>query len=411
MLRKLLLRLMERRYYWRNVGFSQLAELYANRMLRLMAVNMFSGIMGIFMYQLGYELWHILLFFTIYFAVRMLATLPSAFLIARIGPKHATLVSNILYIPGLVSMTQLQGSGLGALVVYLLIVPFAVSLYNVAYHVGFSKVKHSVHAGKELSFMYISEKAGAALSPIIGGLVAFWFGPEATLWAASVIFLLSSAPLFLSPEAVMTKQQITFRGFNWRDTWRQLLSAVAVGVDQLVSGGVWALFVGVAIFGTTSDIVYAEVGGLISLSVAASIIFSRLYGALVDRNRGGLLLKSSVVADSSLHVARALLQTPLAVVMVNILNEAATVGYALPYTKGEYDMADNLPGYRIVYISMMDMAICFGATLFGGIVTLLCYGMPGVEGMQTGFLVAAVLVLGVMVHNFPALRRRSIFSR
>jgi len=405
MIRKFLRHLLERNHYWRTVGFSELAELYANRLLRLMAVNLVSGVVGIFMYQLGYEVWFILAFFAAYFAVRGVLAVPAAYFIGRIGPKQATLVSNFLYIPALLALTQLEGLGVYALAVFGILQGFAVTLYSISYHVSFSKAKHPDHAGKEISFMYMVEKLGTGLSPLFGGFIAYLFGPEATMVVAMVVFIISAGPLFLTPEPIMIHQKIIFRGFNWRGTWRNLTSAAAIGVDQISSAAMWSLFVAIAIFGTTSNIVYAQIGGLMSIAFLASLAFSRLYGLMIDRRRGNVLLRASVVGDFFLDLARPFASTPLGVILINVSNEAITSGYSMPYLKGQYDMADSLPGYRIVYTSLMEAALCLGAALFGTAAACIVAGVGDVRGMQVSYIVAAICVLPILIHGFPALRR------
>lgn len=397
--------MLERRYHWRTVGFSELAELYANRLLRLMAVNMVSGVVSIYMYQLGYPVWFIFAFFSLYFLARAVLSIPAAYFIARVGPKHGSLVSNFLGVPALLALTQLESLGLIALAIFGVFQALGVSLYVISYHVNFSKVKHSDHAGKELGFMYILEKTGTGLSPLIGGFIAFLFGPEATMAAACVLFVVSAGPLFLTPEPVMTRQHITFRGFNWRGTWRNLVSASAIGVDQLSSMATWSLFIAIAIFGTTSNVVYAQIGGVMSIAFIASLVFSRLYGSLIDHRNGGKLLKYSVIGNSLLHIARPFAATPLSVVLINVANEAVTSGYSMPYLKGQYDMADNLSGYRIVYMTLIEVALCLGATLFGAFVVLLVLLSDDVRGMQLSYVIAATAVLPILAHGFPALRR------
>lgn len=405
MIRKFIHHLLEQRYHWRTVGFSELAELYANRLLRLMAVNMVSGVVSIYMYQLGYPVWFIFAFFALYFLGRALMAFPAAYFIARVGPKHGSLVSNFLGIPALLALTQLEHLGWVALAIFGVMQGFAVSLYVISYHVSFSKVKHTDHAGKEIGFMYILEKIGTGLSPLLGGFIAYLFGPEATMAAACLLFVVSAGPLFLSPDPVMTKQHITFRGFNWRATRKNLVSVAAIGVDQLSSAATWSLYVAIAIFGTTSNVVYAQIGGLMSIAFLASLVFSRLYGVLIDRRKGGELLRVSVVADFLLDLARPFAASPLGVVLINVMNEAITSGYAMPYLKGQYDMADSLPGYRIVYMTLMEVALCLGATLFALVVVAIVIAAGDIRGMQLSYIIAAFAVLPIMIHGFPALRR------
>lgn len=410
MIKKLLHHFLERRHYWRLAGFAELAELYASRLLRLMAVNMVSGMTGVYLYQMGYPLIFIVAFFALYFAMRGIMTIPGAFLIARIGPKHAILLSNILYVPALISLTQLQTFGMPALCLFAFLQATSVAFYNVAYFVDFSKIKHNDHAGKEIGFMYIVEKIGAGLSPFIGGVVAYLFAPEMTMWAAAAVFVIGALPLLFTPEPVRTHQHITFRGFNWAATWRNLTSAMAVGVDQVSSAGIWVLYAALAIFGTTSNAVYAQVGALASIAFVASLAFSRLYGLIVDRHRGGDLLTASVIGDSVVHLMRPFITTPVGVVMVNVANEAVTTGYSMPYMKGEFDAVDDLPGYRIVYMALMDVALCLGATLFclAMVGVLLLVGSNEVKGLQIGYIMAAVAVLPMLAHGFTALKHRRL---
>ncbi|HEX8390230.1 MAG TPA: MFS transporter [Candidatus Saccharimonadales bacterium] len=409
MVQKILHRLLWQRHYWRTVGFSELAELYANRLLRLMAVNMVSGVVGIYMYQLDYPVWFIMVYFGLYFLARALWTMPAAYLIGRIGPKHSSFVSNVLAIPALIALTQLEHLGVAALIIYATMQTFCVTLYSIAHHVNFSKVKHQDHAGKELGFMYIVEKVGTGLSPLIGGVVAYMYGPQATMWAACIIFLVAAGPLFLSPEPIVTHQRVMFRGFNWRGTWRNLVSSAAIGIDSILSASTWSLYLAIAVFGTTSNVVYAQIGGLMTVAFVASLLFSRMYGLLIDRRRGRELLMVSVIGDAVLNLVRPFVNTPASAITVNVANEAITAGYTMPYLKGQYDMADNLPGYRIVYTALMEAAISLGAALIGFVVAGLVLMVGEVRGMQVGYIVAAVAVLPIMMHGFAALspRRRA----
>ena len=405
MIRKIINRLLEKRYFWRTVDFAEIAELYASRMLRTMAVSMVSVFVAIYLYQNGYRLSFIMVYFTGYFLLRALLVFPAAFTIAHIGPKHAAMISNILYVPALLVLSQLHEYGLIALAAFGLFQAASVSLYDVSHLVNFSKIRNVDHVGKELSFMYIFERVGTSLSPVIGGLVAFWFGPQATMLLAAVIFGTAALPLFFTPEPTRTRQKITFHGINWRAIRRGLLANAAIGADTAITGSVWSLYISIVIFGTTSNAVYAQVGAVLSVTVVAALVFSRLYGLLIDRRRGGDLLKVGVVADALTHFARPFVATPLGVVMTNVANEAATTGYSMPFAKGVFDQADNLPGYRIVYMSLMAIVAPLGAALMSLVVVGLGLFFSEVHSMQISFIVIAWVVLLIGTHRFPALQR------
>ncbi len=408
MLKKLIYRLLEKRHYWRYVDFSELAELYASRMLRLTAVSMVSVLVVIYLYQQGYSFVFIMLYCSAYLLIRGLLSMPAAWLVARIGPKHGTLVSNLLYVPGLALLAGLPQYGVPALLIFGLLQAASVTLYDIAYFVDFSKVKHDDHVGKELGFMNIVDRASTSLSPLIGGVIAFWFGPQATMWAAAALFAVAAAPLLFTPEPTKTHQKLLFRYYNWRDTWKGMMAQFAVGIDFGASASLWSLYVAIAIFGTASNLVYAQIGALASVTIIASLVFSRMFGALIDRKKGGQLLKYSVWSNAILHVLRPFVGTPAGVGLVNVANQAVTNGYNMPFVRGMFDVADNVPGYRIVYLSYMELFFALGSSVFFLVVGLLALYFPEVISMQVGFVLAGLGSLGVLGHSFPALRRSTL---
>lgn len=405
MLKKIIYRLLERRHYWRHVSFSEVAELYISRTLRMLAVSLVNIFVAVYLYQNGYRLTFIMLYFAAYFAIKAALTIPFAYLIAAIGPKHAALFSNLAYVPALLILALLPGYGLGALAGFALFQAISVGLYDVSYLVNFSKVRVSEHTGKELGYMYILERLAAGLSPVIGGLTAFWLGPQAALIIASVVFAAAALPLLSTPEPVTRHQKITYRGVPWRRIVPNLRAEIGVGFDFIMSGTGWSLFLALAVFSETSNAVYAKLGLLTSVTVIVSIAAATIYGRIIDRRSGRPLLMVSTSLDALTHLMRPMISTPVGAVLTNILNEIATTGYTMPFTKGLFDAADRLPGYRIVYMSLMSLAATAGALLCVLSVALLSVWLPEVLSLQIGFVITAAAAILITGNGFPALAR------
>ena len=215
--------------------------------------------------------------------------------------------------------------------------------------------------------------------------------------------------LFRSPEPTLTHQKITFKNFNWKVTRRNFLAELAIGADYVSSATIWALFMALAIFGTTSNLVYAQVGALTSVTVVATLVFAKVYGIIVDRRAGGTLLKFGVISNSVVHLLRPFVSTPVGVVLVNIFNEVGTTAFTMPFTKGLFDTADNLPGFRIAYVTLMSVAANLGAALFACCIALYTLFTSEVTALQLGFFTAALSGLLIMAHGFPALQKRRFF--
>ena len=405
MLQSFIHRLLERRHFWRYATFDEIAELYASRVMRLLAQYMINLFIALYLYQLGYEIFFIVAYFAISFAFRSIVSYPTALLIAKFGPKHGILAGNLLYIPALVCFTLVPEYGLSAIIGFGFFQALSMVVYDFSYLVDFSKVKHIEHAGKEIGYMQILERLTASLSPLLGGLIAFLIAPEVTMWLSAILFALASLPLLRTSEPVKTNQKLEFRGFPWKTTWRGIVAETAVGWDNFVSNTVWVLFITVVVFAGSGSDIYLKVGALASITIVTSFIAAYAFGRLIDRRRGGDLLRIATVANAATHFFRAFVTTPTAVAGANITNEIATTGYSMAFQRGVFDSADS-SGRRIVYLFFIEVAMNFGAMLACLVFMLLLLLLPtSAQAMQVFFVVTAIYVLLVMSARFSLYRK------
>ena len=396
---------MLRRHFWRYATFSDVAEIYTSRTLRMMAINLAGVLMSVFLYQNGYSIMFIGAYWGIYFATKIPMCLPAAKYVAHYGPKHATLLSNGLYIPALIAFSFVPQLGMYAMAVTVVFQGFSAAMYEMGYMIHFSKVKSDRNAGKEIAYMNMFEKIATGVSPLIGGLIAYMAGPQAALWVASSLFVLASIPLLFTPEPVKTRQKLVFRGFPWRIAWTSLVAKTGASLDLFTSATIWPLFVAVAILGVTGDDVYAKLGLLLSIVVLAALVSSYMFGRLIDRRRGGELLRYSVYWKSITHIIRPFVGTVGGVVGVNVANEVAETGYSMALMRGFFDTAD-LSGQRVTYFALISIANNVGMSLGGGLLCLFVWlTRNDILGMQLLFGATAVIVLLVATARFQLYRR------
>jgi MFS family permease len=185
---------------------------------------------------------------------------------------------------------------------------------------------------------------------------------------------------------------------------RSLFAQTGIGFDVVTTGNAWSLFIAIAIFPGAGNELYVTLGTLSSVTIVAAVVASYAYGKLIDRNRGGSLLKISVVANSLVHVSRAFATTPAMIVGTNVTNEVATMGYSMAFTRGMFDTAD-LSGHRIVYLSAIDAVANLGATV-ACLVLVACTAMLGeAAGLRIFFFFAAAFVLLISTANFRLYRK------
>lgn len=404
MINALIHRFLKRRHFWRHASFSEIAELYASRLMTMFALRFVMVFASVYLYKLDYDLVFIALFWASFYFLKVLFVTPSALIAARIGPKHGLFFANITFAVALMFLFFSAEAGVAAVIVWCVLNAFASELNNLCYQVDFSKVKHSEHAGKEIGFMTIIEKAASGLSPLIGGIVASLFGAPSAMLLSVIFFLLSAVPLMRTAEPTKTRQHITLKGYPWRETWRSLRAAVGLGADVFTSAIAWVMFITVVVFAGDGNEIYAKIGVLASLGLGVALIASYIFGRLIDRSQGLLLLKTSVYVNSLVHLLRPTVASPIGVLVSNISNDVATTGYNMALTRGQFDLADT-PGYRIIYLSLVEAFANMGAGVSALILAGLLYAYGEVEGLSVFFIAMAFLTLLIATPRFGIYRK------
>lgn len=404
MLKRIIYRMLERRHFWRYAGFDQLSELYTSMMLRSMGLSLVAIFIPIYLYLGGYELLTIALFMAGIYATRMPADILAGYVVAVIGPKHVIFISYVLQAVALALLLTLPGNDWP---LWWIAVSSGMSLsaFFVSYHISFSKIMHADHGGKELGIMTIMERLGAALGPVVGGVIATLFGAEYTIAAALVLFILATVPLLFSPEPTK-RHALSFHGLPYRKLTRDFISFFSLNFEANVAVAVWPLYV--AIFVVTVN-VYASVGLVTTIGVVASMVAARVIGVLIDRQRGRALLRVGVCGVALAHLVRPFVGSIAGVAALNSASDAAGVASRLPHTKGMYGRADDLSGFRIAYITVIEVAGDFGKTCAWLVPAGLLLTLEHQLAFQVTFVIAAVVALGIMLERFPVLNPRRFF--
>lgn len=403
MFKKVLYAALGDRYRFRHITFDELAELYTSTMLRSMAMSMSGIFVPIFLFDLNYPIWQIMLFYCIVFLASFLFSFPAAKLVGNIGPKHSMLISYFVQIAVLFGLIQLE-----SLPELFYPVAFGLGVANIifftSFHINFSKVKHRRSSGNELGWVYIMERVGGVLGPVLGGLLAMIFAPSYTFAVSISLLLFAAVPLLLTKEVMKTHQKLNFAKLRAKNIRSDTQAYSFFAIDAAVSMTIWPLFVGAVIF---KDNPYFLFGTIMSISVVVSVVIARMVGKVVDNRQGRLLMRFNLVVNALLHLFRPFSFGYASALSINMVNDGVTAGYRMPFLKGMYSSADDHPGSRIVYIAIMEAHATFVRMAFFGLAALLAYSMT-TSRLYFGilFAVGAVASLLVMVERFPALNKR-----
>lgn len=400
MIQKFIHKILIRHHFWRHADFDELSEVYVAMMLRSLALGIIGVFIPIYLITLGYGFAGVAQFFCFLFLSRVFMDIGAGYIVARFGPKHGMLVSYILEIVAAGMLLTLESAS------WPLFVPAVIwgasnSVFFVAFHVDFSKIKHSDHGGKELGMVNIAEKIGHTIGPAIGGLAATLFGPQYLFLFAVILLLFGLVPLFRTAEPVKTRQHLDYKSFDVTPVIRDYFSYTFLALEHNIALVLWPTFLALFVF---DENIYATIGGLTSIGVLVAIASAYVVGKLVDAKRGKQLLQVSTVTNAVIHLFRPFTGSLPLALGINMSSEALAVGSRISYTKGWYDAADSQSGHRIVYLSSIESAGSALKFLFWGMVLVWIGAVPVETIMFAGFVVAAVCSLLVNVQGFKALQ-------
>lgn len=399
MLQKLIYRVLRHRHFWRHSSFDELSQLYISSFFRLLAFSLVGIFIPIFLYGLGYSLALIFWFYIAYAIAQTLLHIPFAFVVARIGPKHTILLSFVLQFLASIAFLTLPNVA-WPLWFLALLWAAATSLFFTAYHVDFSKVKHSEHGGKEMGIASIVQNIGGAAGPIVGGIIATIFGSQYIFLVMALLLAVGIVPLFTSAEPVRTKQKISLRKLPLASIKRDLVSYSGLITAHQLSITLWPLYLGIFALGAN---VYLELGALSSIGFVVSIFTAYAIGKLIDNKRGHELLRFSSIVDVFIQLSKPFVAAFPFALVVNTAGETTGVAKRIAYQKGMYDAADDLPGNRIVYITFLETTGAIVKT----IIWLLLLGIGLVVSFEAaivvGFVIAALANLFTMAERFKGL--------
>lgn len=401
MIPKFIHKFLRPRHPWRDIKFDELAEIYTSMSIRSFGFGIIGIFVPIYLYFNSYTLQDIFLFYFLFFLFRLPISYVAAFVVGRVGPKHSIAISTILLC---VFLAQLLTIDMFDWPLAILALSFSITngLFFIAYNTDFSKIKDTNHGGKELSWLYIFERIGAALGPLIGGILASLIAPELTITVAIIALLASLIPLFMTNEPVRINQKITFKKFRWKRHIRDYVSLSAYGIDTIASLTLWPLFIGVVIF---TEETYAKIGIITGVSLGISVFSALMFGKFVDNKKGYYLLRFGAIINTIGLLLRSFTTSSGGAVAISILNEPISLAYKIPLVKGFYDAADSEEGYRIVYLTIEEMSAAVAKGLFFAGLFVACYFVEPLHVLQYSFIIAGILSLGMLVQRFPALKR------
>ncbi len=361
---------------------SGLSSLYLNTVFLTFCFSIMELFVPIYVYQITHDLSQTILFFIIWEASHLAASFPSAWFISHFGPDKSILLGALLrtaYILTLMLSAQFPW----------LLWPTAILSgiklppHWLSYHLAFDRQTTPQKVGSQVSFVYIITQIAAALSPLLGGIIASIWG-FSSLYLVALIFLVASIlPIFLDQydehpawpgfkKILVGRRKGGITHFSW--------AFFGFGMEAAVYSWLWPLFL-FLILGNMKQIGLIQTTSLILSILVAQVIKNK---ALPKTRR---FVSLSSAANSFNWAIKPLLLTPLFLALSDIAYLITNVFTRIPFDSSTYWLPKKNP---LIFFTNREIA-----THSGGLVILLAALLL----VRLNFSLAATLIGGIIGLN------------
>lgn len=365
----------------------QLQELYASVAMLDFALAAVALFEPVYLYQLGYSLTAILMFYLIVYVTYFFIVPLGGKFVARVGPERSIAISSFFLIGYYVGLVLIKDY---AFFFWLSPVLFAAQkmLYWPAYHTDFILTSDQGERGKEFSGLWSLSTLMYILGPLVGGVIIATAGFTPLFLGVIAVIAISNIPLFVSPIEHRPEP------FSYRQSFitpftkqhiRTTLAYLGFG-EEFVMQFIWPVFIVLVVKS------YFELGGLIALATFVTALATLYIGQIIDRNRQRQALDWGTIITALVWVVRPVLQMVPSVFISDTLGRIAKNTTFVAMTNISYERAlkeksiilravfyeqgfaiAKMIAPAIILVLSLSMPTFTAAFLFAGLISLLYF--------------------------------------
>ena len=336
----------------------ELSEIYITIAIKYFAISLIAIFVPIYLFQQGFDLRYIFLFFAIYSFFFFLTAYSSIKLSTRIGIKHGMLISMPFLIAYFILLDFVTPNSLNWI---FFLAPILAgihgSLFWGNFHIDFAAFSSRKTRAQQISGYTVIALILAAIGPIVGGFIILHLGFNILFILVSVLLLISTIPLFMSEENYIHRDFSIKKVGNVIKKLGPLGLCGFVGQAMILCGlYAWPLFIFLILK------TYLDVGLLTSLSLAIGVVSTFFIGRLADKVGRRKILRIGSVFSAAGWLLRSLITKAIEIFGINIFFGIIGPASTGPSFDGvNYDMAKKKHIAEI--ITVREITIHFSATL------------------------------------------------
>lgn len=333
----------------------EISELYASIAIKSFAVSMIAIFEPIFLFNIFHSIkWVILFYLLVYLCYFFLIPL-GGHLVSRHGFEHSILLSIPLIIFYFFLLYQIKNY-------YFLffIAPFILAIYKSIYwpaqHTDMAHYGNSYQRGTEVSICFSLYNIISIIGPLVGGFIISIFGFKVLFLLSSFIMFTSAIPLFSTKEFFIPNDfsyvAAMRRFFKPHANYTRKVELAFLGFGaELIRIIIWPIFIYLVI----GD--YKVIGILITLSLSIASICSLIIGKAIDRKKGGMIIKASVIFSFFTWIFRYFLASLTGIFIIDFLDRNIEQGISLPVRAFAFEEGKKRGFLKYIVFSEMSLAI------------------------------------------------------
>lgn len=360
----------------------EVKELTFSMMLREFAGSAIMLFEPIYLYQNGFSIPAIFLFFAAIYAL-YLALLPlgGKFIRAH-GYEHGIVYSTPFLVLYYLSLLAVSASPY-AVIPAVICIALSKTLFWTGFHADFARYGSVKGAqGRELSAFAIASSLASIMGPLVGGAVLALFGFTPLFIGVAALLMISNLPLLLTPEVFLP------RGLSYRDAWKRFfrplnrprLFTFAGYGEELVVQSLWPLFMFIVVPG------FVALGAIGSIASLATVAATVAIGRLTDAQGRHRMLRIGTLFTSLTWLMRVGMVTPVGILFAHTLSRAAHTAVSIPLIALTYEYARSYSVTKTALFLEMSVAL---AKLVAAMICLALFLL-----LPSGFAAAFVLAAG-----------------
>lgn len=321
----------------------ELGYLYISKVLSTFGAALISVFIPIYLFQLGYKIHSIILFYFLISLYFVIFSQTGARIVSKIGAKHSMILSipfTIVYYISLNYVDKFQ-------FMFFLIPLFgALNLifYWYGYHSLFFNNSNRKKRGREISIIYILTFTSVAVAPFIGG----FFAEEAfylLFIAGSFTVLMSAIPLLMTKDNNIP-QRFTFKDlccdFISKKEKKDIVSFSGYAIESSLQVIIWPIFL-ITILGT-----YLKTGSLVSITIFTSLLSFYVAGRLSDKYDKIKLIKTMSILHAIGWITRIFATTSAKIFFIDTYKRSMERASYITWESQIYKLMDKRDYFRFL---------------------------------------------------------------